>query len=260
MIYSTIQPIILPFMIIYFGLYYLAFRYQFLYVYRQPFDSGGFIYPRIIDQIYVGLIIYEIVMMGLFVLQKAAGQATIMFVVLLASIGAIVISRNNVFKPLIQYLPVEAFNDNGEFSSTGEHHQGDKHTGVGGRGDKEVVGDDGVEMDGDVEKQAAAAADGYRGVGSTGGPSTPAFSPGTTSNLLRSAMTDSTAFMNPGLRTQQQPVWLPRDPAGFVDQEVTELDGANIANTTDSATMDAKGKITVEVSQQLTAPGEEFWE
>lgn len=110
-----------------------------------------------------------------------------MFVVLLASIGAIVISRNNVFKPLIQYLPVEAFNASGGLSSsTGGHHQRDNHTGVGGRGGKEVIEDDSVEMDGDVEKQAAAAADGHRSFGSPGGPSTLAFNPGMTLILLRS--------------------------------------------------------------------------
>ncbi|KAG9062547.1 hypothetical protein KI688_005462 [Linnemannia hyalina] len=255
LIYSTIQPLILLFVVIYFGLYYLAFRYQFLYVYRQPFDSGGLIYPRIIDQIYVALIIYEIVMLGLFVLQKAAGQSAIMIVVLLGSIAAIVISRNNVFKPLIQYLPVEAFNAGGELiSSKGGHHQGDNHTGVGGRGDKDVIGEDGFGVDDDLEKQAAAA--GYRGVGSTGGPSTLAFNPAPNEN----GVTNSMAFVNPGLRTQQKPVWLPRDPAGFVDQEVTELNGASIANTTESATMNAKGKIAVEVSQLVAAPGDEFWE
>ncbi|KAF9963709.1 hypothetical protein BGZ70_007243, partial [Mortierella alpina] len=109
LLYSTIQPFILPLMVIYFGLHYLAFRHMFLYVYSQPFDSGGLIFPRIIDQIYVAIILFEIVMLGLFVLQKAAGQSVIMFILLVASILAITISRNKVFKPLIQYLPVEAF-------------------------------------------------------------------------------------------------------------------------------------------------------
>ncbi|KAF9938543.1 hypothetical protein BGZ67_010692 [Mortierella alpina] len=109
LLYSTIQPFILPLMVIYFGFYYLAFRHMFLYVYSQPFDSGGLIFPRIIDQIYVAIILFEIVMLGLFVLQKAAGQSVIMFILLVASILAIIISRNKVFKPLIQYLPVEAF-------------------------------------------------------------------------------------------------------------------------------------------------------
>ncbi|KAG0088429.1 hypothetical protein BGZ93_010425, partial [Podila epicladia] len=109
LLYSTIQPLILPLMVIYFGLYYLAFRHLFLYVYRQPFDSGGLIYPRIVDQMYVAVILFEIVMMGLFVLQKAVGQSVIMFILLVASAMAISISRNRVFKPLIKFLPMEAF-------------------------------------------------------------------------------------------------------------------------------------------------------
>ncbi|KAF9910060.1 hypothetical protein EC991_007391 [Linnemannia zychae] len=244
LIYSTIQPIILPLMVFYFGLYYLAFRYQFLYVYRQPFDSGGLIFPRIVDQVYVALIIFELVMLGLFILQKAIGQSVIMFLLLLATIAAIVISRNNVFKPLIQYLPVEAF-DAGGGKSHG-HHDGDNFTGVGGSSHK---------VD-DLEAAAASQAAGYNGLGSTGGPSTLAFNPA----LNEKGVTDSMAFVNPGLRTQHQPVWLPKDPVGFTDMEIAELNGSGIANTTESATMDSKGKVAVEVSQHVVAPGDEFWE
>ncbi|KAG0320156.1 hypothetical protein BG000_003682 [Podila horticola] len=109
LLYSTIQPLILPLMVIYFGMYYIAYRHLFLYVYRQPFDSGGLIFPRIVDQMYVAVILFEIVMLGLFVLQKASGQSVVMFILLVASAMAIAISRNRVFKPLIKFLPVEAF-------------------------------------------------------------------------------------------------------------------------------------------------------
>ncbi|KAF9116881.1 hypothetical protein BGX27_008965 [Mortierella sp. AM989] len=108
-IFHWFSPLILPLAAILFGLYYLAFRYMFLYVYRQPFDSGGLIFPRIIDQIYIGVILFEIVMLGLFVLQKTIGQSIVMFVLLVLSLFTIVGSRNRVFKPLIMYLPVEAF-------------------------------------------------------------------------------------------------------------------------------------------------------
>ncbi|KAG0274814.1 hypothetical protein BGZ95_009437 [Linnemannia exigua] len=276
LIYSTIQPIILPLMVFYFGLYYLAFRYQFLYVYRQPFDSGGLIFPRIVDQVYIALIIYEIVMLGLFVLQKASGQAAIMFVLLLVSIAAIVISRNSVFKPLIQYLPVEAF-DAGGGKSLG-HHGGDNFAGVGGKSSKDEIENVDVEAaTTSVTTTSAAAttsaattsaaattaaatptAAGYKGFGSTGGPSTLAFNPAMDEKGITDP--DSMAFVNPGLRTQKQPVWLPRDPAGFTDTEISELNESSIANTTESATMDTKGKVAVEVSQHVAAPGDEFWE
>ena len=68
------------------------------------------------------------------------------------------------------------------------------------------------------------------------------------------------AFVNPALRARKQPIWLPNDSSGFADTEIVELDGAGLPNTTECATMDAKGKVAVEVSQQVTAPGDEFWE
>lgn len=117
-------------------------------------------------------------MLGLFVLGKAAGQSAVMFVVLVASIGAIVISRNKVFKPLIQYLPVEVFEvGSGGLSSGGVgHHRNDNHTGVGGRSSsKDVIRESKEEVD--LESQAAAASTGYRGVGSTGESSALAFDP-----------------------------------------------------------------------------------
>ncbi|ORZ24938.1 hypothetical protein BCR41DRAFT_284046, partial [Lobosporangium transversale] len=109
LLYSTIQPLILPFITIYFGLYYVAFRYMFLYVYRQPFNSSGLVFPRIVDQMYIATVLFEIVMLGIFVLQKATGPSIVMFIVLVVSLMTIVISRNKVFKPLIKYIPVTAF-------------------------------------------------------------------------------------------------------------------------------------------------------
>ncbi|KAG0042906.1 hypothetical protein BGZ83_012054, partial [Gryganskiella cystojenkinii] len=113
LIYSTVQPLILPFMVMYFGLYYLAFRHMFLYVYRQPFDTGGSIFPRIIDQVYVAVIIFELVMLGLFVLQKAIGQAVIMFLCLVASAATIAYCRHWRFKSLAKYIPSSVFQDRG---------------------------------------------------------------------------------------------------------------------------------------------------
>ncbi|KAF9350349.1 hypothetical protein BGX26_011468 [Mortierella sp. AD094] len=74
-----------------------------------PFDFDGLILPRIIDQIYIAVILFEIVMLGLFILQKAVGQSIVAFILVVASLFTIVITRNSVFKSLIRYLPVEAF-------------------------------------------------------------------------------------------------------------------------------------------------------
>ena len=71
---------------------------------------------------------------------------------------------------------------------------------------------------------------------------------------------DAYAYVNPGLWTQAQPLWLPKDPRGFAELETMELNNAGLSTTTDSATMDAKGRIAVEVSQREVAPGDVYWD
>ena len=45
-----------------------------------------------------------------------------------------------------------------------------------------------------------------------------------------------------------------------MELETVELNNAGLPSTMDSATMDEKGRIAVEVSQHEAAPGEEHWE
>ncbi|KAG0041628.1 hypothetical protein BGZ83_001524, partial [Gryganskiella cystojenkinii] len=71
---------------------------------------------------------------------------------------------------------------------------------------------------------------------------------------------DEYAYVNPGLWTQPQPIWLPKDPRGFAELETMELSDNGLSSTTDSATMDQKGRVAVEVSQREVSPGDIYWE
>ncbi|KAF9359560.1 hypothetical protein BGX34_008298 [Mortierella sp. NVP85] len=385
LLYSTIQPLILPLMVIYFGLYYLAFRYMFLYVYWQPFDSGGLIFPRIVDQMYIGVILFEVVMLGLFVLKKAVAESIVMFIVLVGSLITIIISRNRVFKPLIQYLPVEAFDTrNLTAAMSGNAVLAETRSESSRRGTmppltKEMTTATTMDMNADT----AAAVDplekinpiapqelyhekapfknpsspslvpeskeiyepdaprqeitredrqrsgrqasiiSHRSQNSTNearlpsirveyveeppvmdlSTSTPSDTPvpapassapaqphglsireelengggvgassslqvlGANHSMMSSSnpaaakiVPDSLTYVNPAFWKQCLPIWLPKDPRGFAEPEIVELNNAGLPCTTEAATMDAKGQIVVEVSQRDTAPGEESWE
>ncbi|KAG0215259.1 hypothetical protein BGX28_000478 [Mortierella sp. GBA30] len=408
LLYSTIQPLILPLMVIYFGLYYLAYRHMFLYVYSQPYDSGGLIFPQIVDHIYVALILFEIVMLGLFILQKTIGQSIVMFVFLVMSIFAIALSRDKVFKPLIQYLPVEAFDThalnqvisgNMPAESTGGvydqntnyYHPGtpaissnvmntekmtsptvqqqlqqqqqqqqesfsEKDQNVKDPSSFARVSDTKKhDSPSDVEDTAAASTSptvnsGHQHQGSSVLPSnspqqsssplpsirvenanTAAVNSTTTSpaaatvshpelpsNVVESntsprvggggggggggrssnlhgrhgsefggvlgggssslqvlganhsimssdpaavrVVPEALSFVNPALWMQGYPIWLPKDPRGFAEVEIMELNNAGLPCLSDHATMDSKGRISVDASQRDIAPGEEIWE
>lgn len=105
------------FNIITFSLFWLVYRYNTLYVTKFRFDTGGLLYPKAINQLFTGLYVMELCLIGLFFLVRdvddrgnavgtpCKGQAIVMIVVLLLTI-LYQILLNNAFSPLIRYLPI----------------------------------------------------------------------------------------------------------------------------------------------------------
>ncbi|KAL9130321.1 MAG: hypothetical protein Q9217_001460 [Psora testacea] len=120
LIYSVISPLILIFNIITFGLFWIVYRYNTLYVTKFKFDTGGLLFPTAINQLFTGLYVMELCLIGLFFLvrdvaiengqAKSVGtpckpQAIIMIVALLLT----VIYQwllNTAVSPLLRYLPI----------------------------------------------------------------------------------------------------------------------------------------------------------
>ncbi|KAF9197158.1 hypothetical protein BGZ49_002561 [Haplosporangium sp. Z 27] len=71
LIYSCINPTILIFGVIYFALAYFVYKYQLLYVYFHPNESGGQIWPMVYSRMTMGLIIFQLTMLGFFMLKHA---------------------------------------------------------------------------------------------------------------------------------------------------------------------------------------------
>lgn len=111
-IFSTIAPLIMVFNLIVFSLYWVTQRYNVLYVYRFKNDTGGLLFPKAINQLFVGVYVLEICLIGLFFLARnskdnasAIPQAVIMIVVLVATIIFHWL-LNGAFAPLFRYLPI----------------------------------------------------------------------------------------------------------------------------------------------------------
>ncbi|KAL7795635.1 DUF221 domain-containing protein [Trichoderma afarasin] len=80
--YSVIAPLILFWSSIGMGLFYLAYRYNILFVTETNIDTHGLIYPRALKQLFSGIYLAEICMVGLFAVSKAAGPAVLMAIFL----------------------------------------------------------------------------------------------------------------------------------------------------------------------------------
>ncbi|KAJ5206663.1 hypothetical protein N7491_002722 [Penicillium cf. griseofulvum] len=117
LIYCVIAPLILVFNIITFGLFWFVYRYNTLYVTKFRFDTGGLLFPRAINQLFTGIYIMEVCLIGLFFLVRDAnndvackGQAICMIVVLILTAGYQIL-LNEAFSPLIRYLPITLEDD-----------------------------------------------------------------------------------------------------------------------------------------------------
>ena len=122
LIYSVIAPLIMVFNIVTFGLFWIVYRYNTLYVTKFRHDTGGLLFPKAINQLFVGLYFMEVCLIGLFFLVQAAdadGHATgapckvqgiIMVVVFFLTAGYQWL-LNNAFGPLFQYLPITLEDD-----------------------------------------------------------------------------------------------------------------------------------------------------
>ena len=105
------------FNIITFSLFWLVYRYNTLYVTKFRFDTGGLLYPTAINQLFTGLYLMELCLIGLFFLVKDASsdgkaygtpckvQGIIMIVVLILTFLYQWL-LNGAFGPLLRYLPI----------------------------------------------------------------------------------------------------------------------------------------------------------
>lgn len=117
LIYCVISPLILIFNVITFGLFWFVYRYNTLYVTKFRFDTGGLLFPQAINQLFTGLYVMEISLIGLFFLVRdvqgsvaCKGQAIFMIVVLVLTVGYQFL-LNDAFGPLIRYLPITLEDD-----------------------------------------------------------------------------------------------------------------------------------------------------
>lgn len=93
------------------------YRYNTLYVTKFRFDTGGLLFPRAIYQLFTGLYVMEISLIGLFFLVRdeknavaCKGQGICMIVVLVLT-AVYQFLLNEAFAPLIRYLPITLEDD-----------------------------------------------------------------------------------------------------------------------------------------------------
>ncbi|KAK7203891.1 hypothetical protein BZA70DRAFT_250254 [Myxozyma melibiosi] len=102
--YSIISPLIILFGAVCFGLLYLVYLYNFLYVYRSPMDITGLNFPRALWQTFTGLYLSEVCLIGLFAVGKN-WACIVLTAIMLAFTAFYQVTLQKAICPLLEVLP-----------------------------------------------------------------------------------------------------------------------------------------------------------
>ncbi|KAF8312131.1 DUF221-domain-containing protein [Clavulina sp. PMI_390] len=107
LLYSVIQPLILIFGAIYFGIGYVVYKYKLLFVFYKPYESRGQAWPITFARLVWGVIIFQVFMIGVFSLSKSFILSTLMAPMLIFTIWwAWYMDRK--FTPQSQYVNLDS--------------------------------------------------------------------------------------------------------------------------------------------------------
>ncbi|KAE8685892.1 CSC1-like protein [Hibiscus syriacus] len=78
LVYAVVTPILLPFIIVFFGLAYVVYRHQIINVYNQEYESAAAFWPDVHLRIIVALIVSQLLLMGLLSTKEAASSTPLL--------------------------------------------------------------------------------------------------------------------------------------------------------------------------------------
>lgn len=219
--YSIIAPIINGLACVTFFMFFMLYKYLFLWVYEQPStrDTGGLFFPKAIQHIFVGLYIQQLCLCALFFLARnpagragaaAEGGLMVALIVITAFYHAII---NNSYNPLLRALPMSLANKT--YSDEG-HDLIDEST--------PLAPSEGRTSDISVEQRD------IKGKGHE-------------ESKVLPFTKDDYGFLHPAVSRPQRTVWLADDTLGVGREEEKACMDAGVEASSKNARMDVSGKV-----------------
>lgn len=246
--FSVIAPLVLPFVSFTFVLYWIAYRYNVLYVYRYDYESGGYFFVAALNQLFTGLYVMEVCLIGhFFVTASGEGSATCLphgaaMTIVLVLTAAYQVFMNRTFKSLMEYLPVCGDVD-GAISVDSQSGQGERHN----RGER---------SDGSQKATSHGSGRPRRKSGSGGAKHEKDClpvkrRPSAEGSRCPVIVRDGCIFGNDGrVRTHENAsepiVWIPRDEYGISTDEIRLAAEISVQMSDDGAWLNDKGKVRLE--------------
>ena len=235
------------------GLFYLAWRYNVLFVTDTQIDTRGLIYPRAIKQLFTGVYLAELCMIGLLGASAQPGPLILMFAFLIFTV-LFHISLNSAINPLLYNLPLSLLAEeesrllDTEVTAGVDSGENGTDAGPSNSNEKAANGVDRVDSEGVAELKATG--------GKKGNFVTKFLKPWTYSDyfVLRALVPRDlnldeypdevarNAYYPPSVTSQTPLLWIPSDAAGVSKQEIAHTSKV-IPITDEGCELDDKGKL-----------------
>jgi hypothetical protein len=124
LVYSSINPIITVFSLVYFCVVLLIERYQAIYVVRRNYESAGKLWEKVFGQVLVALYIKLITMLGLLGIKKFTGAPALIPLLIIVLIFHFVVST--MLKRPWQFMSMHDGADLDEMDKEGDELGGDE--------------------------------------------------------------------------------------------------------------------------------------
>jgi len=220
--YMIISPIVTGMTMAAFFLFYMMWKYLFLWQLDQPAsgDTGGLFFPKAIQHTLVGLYLQQVVLATLMFLAKAIVQGIFIVILIIVTVFCHLVI-NNSFDPLINALPLtyarrghssQAEDESDEIDYTHNGIEKNRKPSMASEGRKPVV-------EGDAGPSVAV--EGKRNEGPTD-------------------------FTHPAAVEAQRIIWIPEDELGLAQSEVADMREHGVQGSTDNAILDTKGQTEIE--------------
>lgn len=241
--YSCIAPLVLGFAAVGLWMFYIAYRYQFLYVIQVKLEPRGACYSQAMQHLMTGIYLAEICLLGLFSIKKAPGPSALLGILLIVTAVYHVVA-NRYLSPLEKALPLDIMGSDSESepllaSEEDEQAQGRSMERIRRIGRAAIDKLPSSLLDPFktfLEPRLLPSVEDLRQwlVDPASGDEAPSYSEDEIRN----------AYLSPALTSNPPKVWIPKDPYGVSAKEIEANKAIGLTTTDDGASLDRDGQLS----------------
>ncbi|KAJ7686662.1 hypothetical protein B0H17DRAFT_984958 [Mycena rosella] len=241
LVYSVIAPIINGLACFTFFMFYMLYKYLFLWQFEQSpaSDTGGLFFPKAITHVFVGLYIQQVCMIGLFFLAQnenkkpsATPQGALMVVLIVFTI-LFQMLINNSYGPLKHALPLSLADKTFSAAAPVERAGTAGPNGAEAEAEAHEMTESKLPRTSDATGHEHEEHEGLTDQAKVG------------NRAARIKSEEEYGFAHPAASRPQRIVWFPRDRLGLAEEEERGCRAAGVDVSLKDAEMNEKGKVDI---------------